>query len=128
MINKKLLKAFLQGSTKEQLIKGLEEVIACFEAREYDAGKYIDNLINVISGDEPTIDKRLVLDILANNPTILVYEDEKLDVNSLRITYFNKITGQVTVNYKKVDGTYNSTSVLDVDYILEKGKKAETES
>jgi len=81
-----------------------------------------------MSGDEPTIDKRLVLDILANNPTILVYEDEKLDVNSLRITYFNKITGQVTVNYKKVDGKYDSSSVLYVDYILEKGKKAETES
>ena len=128
MINKNLLKAFLQSSTKEQLIKGIEEIIACFEAREYDADKYINNLINVMSGDEPTIDKRLVLDILANNPTILVYEDEKLDVNSLRITYFNKITGQVTVNYKKVDGKYNSASVLDADYILEKAKEAKTES
>jgi len=128
MINKNLLKAFLQSSTKEQLIKGIEEIIACFEAREYDADKYINNLINIMSGDEPTIDEKLILDTLANNPTMLVYKDEQLDAESLKITYFNKITGQVIVNYKSGERKYNSTSTLDVDYILEKAKEAKTES
>lgn len=59
---------------------------------------------------------------------MLVYEGEQLDNTSIKITGFNKITEQITVEYKAIGNKYTSTSTLDLPYIMQKAQETETES
>ena len=128
MVNRILIKSFLKLATKEQLEQGLLEVIDSIEVSMWNPDRCIDNLINIISGAAPSIDKKFVINTLIKHPKMLVYEDEKLDNTSIKITGFNKITEQITVEYKRAGNKYTSTSTLDLPYIMQKAQETETES
>lgn len=113
MINKKLIKCFLESCSKEQLVKVLEEVINHYILNEeYRVDSVIDNIINIAT-ENKKVDNYNYDKILTENKTLFANEDD--DIRDVHIVGVDRIDNTFKIQWYRGENKYPYYSYVDID-------------
>ena len=88
MVNKELIKCYVNQLTTEQLKKIVLEVINHYELNEeYYFDTIINNIVNIVNKSSKTVDRVDYLFILKENPSLFENKDTKVVNNSIKTTF-----------------------------------------
>lgn len=119
MINNKLIDVFLQNAEKEDLIKGLKEILNHFKIdSEYRYEELVDNIVNIIGGDKlPTIED-IDINLVKDNVDNFTYKSEEVDRESIEISNIDNIDNTIKIVYKREGNDYkNNDRIKYTDYL-----------
>lgn len=112
MINKKLIKCFLESCSKEQLVKVLEEVVNHYIlSEEYRVDSVIDNIINITTENE--VDNYNYDKVLVEHKTLFANEDD--DVKDVHVIGTDRIDNTFKIQWYIGDNPYPYFSYIDRD-------------
>ena len=119
MINDKLIDVFLQNAEKEDLIRGIKEILNHFKIEsDYRYEELVNNIVNIIGGDKlPTIED-IDINLVKNNVDKFTYKSEEVDRESIEISNIDNIDNTIKIVYKRKDNDYkNNDRIQDTDYL-----------
>ena len=119
MINNKLIDVFLQNAEKEDLIRGIKEILNHFKIdSEYRYEELVNNIVNIIGGDKlPTI-KDIDINLVKDNVDKFTYKSEEVDRESIEISNIDNIDNTVKILYKRKNEDYKNYSIAEyADYL-----------
>ena len=107
MINDKLIDVFLQNAEKEDLIRGINQILNHFRLEsEYQYEKIVNNLINIIGGDKLITIEDINIDLIKDNIDDVIYRSEEVDKDSIEISDIDTIDNTVKITYKREGNDY----------------------
>ena len=119
MINDKLIDVFLQHAEKEDLIRGIKEILNHFKIdSEYRYEELVDNIVNIIGGDKlPTIED-IDINLVKDNVDNFTYKSEEVDRESIEISDIDNIDNTIKIVYKREGNDYkNNDRIKYTDYL-----------
>ena len=119
MINNKLIDVFLQHAEKEDLIRGIKEILNHFKIdSEYRYEELVDNIVNIIGGDKlPTIED-IDINLVKDNVDNFTYKSEEVDRESIEISNIDNIDNTIKIVYKREGNDYkNNDRIKYTDYL-----------
>lgn len=117
MINDKLIDTFLKNASKTDLIRGIKQIFNYLE-NDYRYEELVNNIINIIGGDELTTIDDIDLELIKANIDKLLYKSEEIDKNSIEICNIDNISKTVKITYKRNDNDYQTCNSIDyIDYL-----------
>lgn len=123
MINKELVKSYVNQLSIEQLRKIVLEVINHYQLNEeHYFDTIINNIINIANKSSKTIDRVDYLSILKENTDLFVYEEAKVIPNSIKIIGYDNLFNNVRIEYRVENVKYSYYTTIDVDKIEERDK------
>ena len=124
MINNKLIDVFLQNAEKEDLIKGLKEILNHFKIdSEYRYEELVNNIVNIIGGDKlPTIED-IDINLVKDNVDNFIYKSEEVDRESIEISDIDNIDNTIKIVYKREGNDYKNNSMAEYTNYLKKVKE-----
>lgn len=124
MINDKLIYVFLQNAGKEDLIKGIKEILKHFKIEnEYRYEQLVDNLVNIIGGDKLVTINDIDIELIKTNINNFTYNSEEIDKDSIEISDIDNIEKTVRILYKRQGNDYKSNDRFDYTDYLKKVKE-----
>ena len=124
MINNKLIDVFLQNAEKENLIKGIKEIIKHFKIEnEYRYEQLVNNLVNIIGGDKLITISDIDIELVKANISNFTYKSEEIDKDSIEISDIDNIDNTVKILYKRKGNDYKNNDRLDYTNYLKKVKE-----
>lgn len=123
MINDKLIDVFLQNAEKEDLIRGIKEILNHFKIdSEYRYEELVNNIINIIDGDKlPTIED-IDINLIKDNVDNFTYKSEEVDRESIEISNIDNIDNTIKIVYKRKDNDYKNNDRVEYTSYLKKVK------
>lgn len=117
MINNKLIDTFLKNASKNDLIRGIKQIFNYLE-NDYRYEELVNNIINIIGGDELTTIDDIDLDLIKANIDKLLYKSEEINKDSIEICNIDNIGKTVKITYKRNDNDYQTCNTIDyMDYL-----------
>ena len=119
MINDKLIDVFLKNTEKEDLIRGIKEILNHFKIdSEYRYEELVNNIVNIIGGDKlPTIED-IDINLVKDNVDNFTYKSEEVDRESIEISNIDNIDNTIKIVYKRKDNDYkNNDRIQYTDYL-----------
>ena len=119
MINDKLIDVFLQNAEKEDLIRGIKQILNHLKIdSEYRYEELVNNIVNIIGGDKiPTIDD-IDINLIKDNIDDVIYKPEEVDKDSIEISDIDIIDNTVKIMYKRESNDYkNNDRIKYTDYL-----------
>lgn len=119
MINNKLIDVFLQHAEKEDLIRGIKEILNHFKIdSEYNYEELVNNIVNIIGGDKlPTIED-IDINLVKDNVDNFIYKSEEVDIESIEISNIDNIDNTIKIVYKREGNDYkNNDRIKYTDYL-----------
>ena len=119
MINDKLIDVFLKNAEKEDLIRGIKEILNHFKIdSEYRYEELVDNIVNIIGGDKlPTIED-IDINLVKDNVDNFTYKSEEVDKESIEISNIDNIDNTIKIVYKREGNDYkNNDRIKYTDYL-----------
>ena len=119
MINNKLIDVFLQNAEKEDLIRGIKEILNHFKIdSEYRYEELVNNIVNIIGGDKlPTIED-IDINLVKDNVDNFTYKSEEVDRESIEISDIDNIDKTIKIVYKREGNDYkNNDRIKYTDYL-----------
>lgn len=119
MINNKLIDVFLQYAEKEDLIRGIKEILNHFKIdSEYHYEELVNNIVNIIGGDKlPTIED-IDINLVKDNVNNFTYKSEEVDRESIEISNIDNIDNTIKIVYKREGNDYkNNDRIKYTDYL-----------
>ena len=119
MINDKLIDVFLQNAEKEDLIRGIKEILNHFKIdSEYRYEELVNNIVNIIGGDKlPTIED-IDINLVKDNVDNFTYKSEEVDRESIEISDIDNIDNTIKIVYKREGNDYkNNDRIKYTDYL-----------
>ena len=119
MINDKLIDVFLQHAEKEDLIRGIKEILNHFKIdSEYRYEELVNNIVNIIGGDKlPTIED-IDINLVKDNVDNFTYKSEEVDRESIEISNIDNIDNTIKIVYKREGNDYkNNDRIKYTDYL-----------
>lgn len=119
MINNKLIDVFLQHAEKEDLIRGIKEILNHFKIdSEYNYEELVNNIVNIIGGDKlPTIED-IDITLVKDNVDKFTYKSEEVDRESIEISNIDNIDDTIKIVYKREGNDYkNNDRIKYTDYL-----------
>ena len=119
MINNKLIDVFLQNAEKEDLIRGIKEILNHFKIdSEYRYEELVNNIVNIIGGDKlPTIED-IDINLVKDNVDKFTYKSEEVDRESIEISNIDNIDNTIKIVYKRKGNDYkNNDRIQYTDYL-----------
>ena len=119
MINDKLIDVFLQNAEKEDLIRGIKEILNHFKIdSEYRYEELVNNIVNIIGGDKlPTIED-IDINLVKDNVDNFTYKSEEVDRESIEISNIDNIDNTIKIVYKREGNDYkNNDRIKYTDYL-----------
>ena len=119
MINNKLIDVFLQHAEKEDLIRGIKEILNHFKIdSEYRYEELVNNIVNIIGGDKlPTIED-IDINLVKDNVDNFTYKSEEVDRESIEISNIDNIDNTIKIVYKREGNDYkNNDRIKYTDYL-----------
>ena len=119
MINDKLIDVFLQNAEKEDLIRGIKEILNHFKIdSEYRSEELVNNIVNIIGGDKlPTIED-IDINLVKDNVDRFAYNSEEVDRESIEISNIDNIDNTIKIVYKREGNDYkNNDRIKYTDYL-----------
>ena len=124
MISKKLIDVFLQNAEKEDLIRGIKEILNHFKIdSEYRYEQIVNNLVNIIGGDKPITIDDIDVELVKADITSFIYKPEEIDEDSIEISNIDNINNTVKILYKRKNEDYKHDSVAEYTNYLKKVKE-----
>ena len=123
MINNKLIDVFLQYAEKEDLIRGIKEILNHFKIdSEYRYEELVNNIVNIIGGDKlPTIED-IDINLVKDNVDNFTYKSEEVDRESIEISNIDNIDNTIKIVYKRKDNDYKNNDRIQYTNYLKKVK------
>lgn len=120
MINKELIKSYVNQLSIEQLRRIVFEVINHYELNEdYYSDTIINNIIYIANKSSKTIDRVDYLSILKENPTLFESDDAKVVNDSIKIIGYDNLFNNVKIEYRIETNTYPYYAKVDINKIEE---------
>lgn len=117
MVNDKLIDSFLKNASKNDLIRGIKEFFNYLE-NDYRYEELVNNIINIIGGDELTTIDDIDLELIKDNVDKLFFKSEEIDKDSIEICSIDNIGKTVKIVYKRNDNDYQTYNSIDyIDYL-----------
>ena len=124
MINDKLIDVFLQNAEKEDLIRGIKEILNHFKIdSEYRYEQIVNNLVNIIGGDKLITIDDIDVELVKADITSFIYKPEEIDEDSIEISNIDNINNTVKILYKRKNEDYKHDSVAEYTNYLKKVKE-----
>ena len=119
MINDKLIDVFLQNAEKDDLIKGIKEILTHFKLEnEYQYEELVDNLVNIIGGDKPITIDDIDIELIKSNISKFTYKSEEVNKDSIKISDIDVINSTVKITYRRTTSDYdNYDRIKYIDYL-----------
>lgn len=123
MVNKELVKSYVNQLSIEQLKKIVLEVINHYQLNEeYYFDTIINNIINIANKSSKTVDRVDYLDILKENPSLFENEDIKVVNDSIKIVGYDNLFNNVKIEYRMEGANYPYYTSIDINKIEELNK------
>lgn len=123
MVNKELVKSYVNQLSIDQLKKIVLEVINHYQLNEeYYFDTIINNIINIANKSSKTIDRIDYLSILKENPSLFENEDTKVVNNSIKIIGYDNLFNNVKIEYRMEGSNYPYYTSVDINKIEELDK------
>ena len=124
MINDKLIDVFLQHAEKEDLIRGIKEILNHFKIdSEYRYEELVNNIVNIIGGDKlPTIED-IDINLVKDNVDNFTYKSEEVDRESIEISDIDNIDNTIKIVYKREGNDYKNNDRINYTDYLKKVKE-----
>ena len=117
MINDKLIDTFLKNAGKNDLIRGVKQFFKYLE-NDYRYEELVNNIINIIGGDELTTIDDIDLDLIKANIDKLLYRTEEINKDSIKICSIDNIGKTVKISYTRNNNDYQTCNSIDyIDYL-----------
>ena len=124
MINDKLIDVFLQNAEKENLIRGIKEILNHFKIEnEYRYEQIVNNVVNIIGGDKLTTIDDIDIELVKDNVDNFIYKSEEIDKDSIELFNIDNINNTVKILYKRKNEDYTNNTVSDYTDYLKKVKE-----
>lgn len=119
MINDKLIDVFLQNAGKEDLIRGIKQILNHLKIEsEYRYEEVVNNIVNIIGGDKLTTIEDIDIDLIKDNMDKVSYRPEEINKDSIEISDIDIIDNTVKIVYKRESNDYNSNDRIKyTDYL-----------
>ena len=119
MINDKLIDVFLQNAGKDDLIRGIKEILTHFKSEnEYTYEEVVNNLINIIGGDKLTTIDDIDIDLIKDNISSFTFKPEEVDKDSIKISDIDVINSTVKITYRRTTSDYDTYDRIKyIDYL-----------
>ena len=119
MINDKLIDVFLQNAEKEDLIRGIKEILNHFKIdSEYRYEELVNNIVNIICGDKLLTIEDIDINLVKDNVDKFTYKSEEVDRESIEISNIDNIDNTIKIVYKRKDNDYkNNDRIQYTDYL-----------
>ena len=119
MINDKLIDVFLQHAEKEDLIRGIKEILNHFKIdSEYRYEELVNNIVNIIGGDKLPIIEDIDINLVKDNVDNFTYKSEEVDRESIEISDIDNIDNTIKIVYKREGNDYkNNDRIKYTDYL-----------
>lgn len=119
MINNKLIDVFLQHAEKEDLIRGIKEILNHFKIdSEYRYEEIVNNIVNIIGGDKLPIIEDIDINLIKDNVDNFTYKSEEVDRESIEISNIDNIDNTIKIVYKREGNDYkNNDRIKYTDYL-----------
>ena len=123
MVNKELVKSYVNQLSIEQLRKIVLEVINHYELNEeYYFDTIINNIVNIANKSSKTIDRVDYLFILKENPSLFENKDTKVINNSIKVIGYDNLFNNVKIEYRMEGSNYPYYTSIDINKIEELDK------
>ena len=124
MINDKLIDVFLQNAEQEDLIKGIKEILNHFKIdSEYRYEELVNNIVNIIGGDKLTTIVDIDIERIKADISIITYDSEKIDKDSIEIVTVDNIANTVKILFKREGNDYKTSTMVEYTNYLKKVKE-----
>ena len=124
MINNKLIDVFLQNAEKENLIKGIKQILNHFKLEnEYRFEEIVNNIVNIIAGDKLVTIEDIDIDLIKDTMDKITYRSEEIDNDSIEIVTVDNIYNTVKILYKRQSNDYKSNEIFEYADYLKKVKE-----
>ena len=119
MINDKLIDVFLQNAEKEDLIRGIKEILNHFKIdSEYRYEELVNNIVNIIGGDKLLTIEDIDINLVKDNVDNFTYKSEEVDRESIEISNIDNIDNTIKIVYKREGNDYkNNDRIKYTDYL-----------
>lgn len=119
MINDKLIDVFLQHAEKEDLIRGIKEILNHFKIdSEYRYEELVNNIVNIIGGDKLLTIEDIDINLVKDNVDNFTYKSEEVDRESIEISDIDNIDNTIKIVYKREGNDYkNNDRIKYTDYL-----------
>lgn len=119
MINNKLIDVFLQNAEKENLIRGIKEILNHFKIdSEYRYEELVNNIVNIIGGDKLQTIEDIDINLVKDNVDNFTYKSEEVDRESIEISNIDNIDNTIKIIYKREGNDYkNNDRIKYTDYL-----------
>ena len=119
MINNKLIDVFLQYAEKEDLIRGIKEILNHFKIdSEYRYEELVNNIVNIIGGDKLLTIEDIDINLVKDNVDNFTYKSEEVDRESIEISNIDNIDNTIKIVYKREGNDYkNNDRIKYTDYL-----------
>lgn len=119
MINKKLIDVFLQNAEKEDLIRGIKEILNHFKIdSEYCYEELVNNVVNIIGGDKLTTIEDIDINLVKDNVDNFTYKSEEVNRESIEISNIDNIDNTIKITYNREGNDYkNNDRIKYTDYL-----------
>ena len=123
MVNKELVKSYVNQLSVDQLKKIVLEVINHYQLNEeYYFDTIINNIINIANKSSKTVDRVDYLFILKENPSLFENEDTKVVNDSIKIIGYDNLFNNVKIEYRMEGINYPYYTNVDINKIEESDK------
>ena len=124
MINNKLIDVFLQHAEKEDLIRGIKEILNHFKIdSEYRYEELVNNIVNIIGGDKLSTIEDIDINLVKDNVDNFTYKSEEVDRESIEISNIDNIEKNVKILYKCKGENYKNNGIIEYTNYLKKVKE-----
>ena len=124
MINDKLIDVFLQNAEKEDLIRGIKQILNHLKIENsYNYEEVFNNVVNIIGGDKLTTIEDIDIDLIKDNIYDVIYRPEEVDKDSIEISDIDVIDSTIKIIYKRECNDYNSNDRIKYTDYLKKVKE-----
>ena len=119
MINDKLIDVFLKNAEKEDLIRGIKEILNHFKIdSEYRYEELVNNIVNIIGGDKLLTIEDIDINLVKDNVDNFTYKSEEVDRESIEISDIDNIDNTIKIVYKREGNDYkNNDRIKYTDYL-----------
>lgn len=118
MINKELIKSYINQLSDEQLRKVMFEIIRHYELNdEYNLDTFIDGVVNIVTNSSKLLDRADYLGIIKDNPNLFENEPDKVIADSIEIVGYDNIMNNVKIKYNLKDAKYSYYICIDINKI-----------
>lgn len=124
MINDKLIDVFLQNAEREDLIRGIKQILNHLKIENsYNYEEVFNNIVNIIGGDKLITIEDIDIDLIKANIDKILYRTEEINKDSIEISDIDIIDNTVKIVYNREGNDYNSNDRINYTDYLKKVKE-----